>query len=235
MEGGVGAFTEQLARALDDLGHEVHVIAPKLSRPAGSPRRAGDINNPMEVEYGFLHPRTGRWKWSTMSTVTDIAIRQELDVVNVQYQAAAYNMNSPAPNFLPWRMKGVLPVVVTFHDLRPPYLAPKMGTMRERALQFMAQHARGSIATNAADLATLQSWGANARSIPIGSNIDVYQPNHIEIAEAREQCGLGEEDVLLGYFGFLNESKGADTLIAALAQAGRAGPPGLYWRADRRE
>jgi glycosyltransferase involved in cell wall biosynthesis len=55
------------------------------------------------------------------------------------------------------------------------------------------------------------------RQIPIGSNIQTYTPNHIEIAEARELLGVGQVDCLLGYFGFLNESKGADTLIMALA------------------
>ena len=127
-------------------------------------------------------------------------------------------MNSPAPNFLPWRLKNLLPVVVTFHDLRPPYLLPKAGSMRERTLQFMAQQARGIIATNAADLTTLESWSVkSARCIPIGSNIDVYHPNHIEIAEAREQSGLSDSDIMLGYFGFLNESKGAQTLLDALS------------------
>lgn len=218
MEGGVGAFTEQLARALAALGHEVHVIAPKKSRPPDSSRRISEIDDPVKVDFGYLHPRTGRWRWSTMSTVADIAIRQELDILNEQYQAAAYNMNSPAPNFLPWRLKGVLPVVITFHDLRPPYLLPKAGSLRERAIQFMASQARGSIVTNPADLATLQEWGIpSVREIPIGSNIDVYHPNHIEIAEARERCGAGPDDVLLGYFGFLNESKGGQTLIDALA------------------
>ncbi|MEZ4516232.1 MAG: glycosyltransferase [Chloroflexota bacterium] len=154
-----------------------------------------------------------------MSTIVDIALRYDLDIINEQYQAAAYNMNSPAPNFLPWRMKSVLPVVVTFHDLRPPYLMPKAGSMRERAVQFMAQHARGVIATNSADFETLQSWSVTStREIPIGSNIEVYQPNHIEIQEVRDQLALTEGDILLGYFGFLNESKGADTLIESLSR-----------------
>ena len=53
--------------------------------------------------------------------------------------------------------------------------------------------------------------------IAIGSNITVHPTNHIEIGEIRQGLGLDSEDVLLGYFGFLNESKGADTLIEALA------------------
>jgi glycosyltransferase involved in cell wall biosynthesis len=56
------------------------------------------------------------------------------------------------------------------------------------------------------------------RQIPIGSNIDAYRPNHVEIAEARDNLSLDDGDVLLGYFGFLNETKGADALIDALAR-----------------
>src|SRR5690606_13857298 len=41
--------------------------------------------------------------------------------------------------------------------------------------------------------------------------------NHIETEEIRQSLGLQPQDTLLGYFGFLNESKGADTLIEALA------------------
>ena len=86
MEGGVGAFTEQLALSLTKLGHEVHVIAPNQSRPADAPRRNSINSPPIATDYGFIHPRTGRWRWSTMSTVADIAIRSELDIVNEQYQ-----------------------------------------------------------------------------------------------------------------------------------------------------
>jgi glycosyltransferase involved in cell wall biosynthesis len=53
--------------------------------------------------------------------------------------------------------------------------------------------------------------------IPIGSNIEAYSPNHIEIAEAREQLHMTDSDCLIGYFGFLNESKGADALLHALS------------------
>jgi glycosyltransferase involved in cell wall biosynthesis len=53
--------------------------------------------------------------------------------------------------------------------------------------------------------------------IAIGSNITVHPTNHIETEEIRHSLGLQPQGTLLGYFGFLNESKGADTLIEALA------------------
>lgn len=219
MEGGVGAFTEQLGRALKDLGHEVHVITSRLARPADTPRKLSSLREPVAVDFGNLHPRIGRWRWPSLSAVADVVIRYDLEVVNLQYQAAAYNMNSAAIAYLPWRLKAIVPTVVTFHDLRVPYLFPKAGWLREGSVRGLARRAQGCIATNPADYRQLAEWGAEPiREIPIGSNIDTYEPHHVEIEEARGLLALKDGDFLLGYFGFLNETKGADTVIDALSQ-----------------
>lgn len=215
----MGAFTEQLARALAALGHSVHVITDRRARPKDVERRLSQVFEPIDLEYGLLHARAGRWRWPTMGVIADIVVRYGLDVVNVQYQAAAYHMNSAAINLLPWRLRGVTRTVVTFHDLRVPYLFPKAGRLRQAAVSTMARQADGVIVTNAADCEIVGGWtSGSVRQIPIGSNIDVYIPNRIEVAEVREQLGLAGDDFLLGYFGFLNESKGAGTLLEALAE-----------------
>jgi glycosyltransferase involved in cell wall biosynthesis len=219
MEGGVGAFTQELAQALADLGHDIHIITSKAVRPEQTSRKASEIYEPIDLPFARLHPRVKKWKWSALSEVVDVAIRYELDIINIQYQAAAYDMRSAAINFLPWRLKHVVKTAVTFHDLRVPYLFPKAGGLRKTAVHFMAKQANGNIATNPEDFSELEQLHQTpVRQIPIGSNITTYTPNHIEIAEARELLGVGVDDCLLGYFGFLNESKGADTLITALAQ-----------------
>lgn len=219
MEGGVGAFTEQLARALHALDHEIVIVTSRKARPANVPPKPAAVFAPVDLGYARLVPRIGRWRWPSLSAVADVAIRYDLEIVNLQYQAAAFNMRSPAIPFLPWRLKGILPTVVTFHDLKTPYLFPKAGGLRERVVRDLARRAQGVIATNAADLRRLQQWGvAGARQIPIGSNIDAYRPHHVELEEARAGLGLAADSLLLGYFGFLNETKGADTLIEALAQ-----------------
>lgn len=226
MEGGVGAFTQELAKAMAAVGHEIHVITGQQARPPASQRRVRDLLEPVNLGFAYLHPTIRNWRWSSMSAIVDIVLRYELDLVNIQYQAAAYNMRSPAINLLPWRLKGVVKTAVTFHDLRVPYLFPKAGRLRETAVNFMARQAHGVIVTNPADyqsLLRLRSGQASnlqspVRQIPIGSNITTFTPAPGQIAAARDELGLAEGDCLLGYFGFLNESKGADTLLQTVAQ-----------------
>lgn len=227
MEGGVGAFTAELAKALHALGHSVHIITSREARPPDAPRTFTSAIEPVDIGFAQLHPRINRWRWPSLAVIADIVLRHELEVVNIQYQPAAYNMNSAAINFLPWRLKNVAKTAVTFHDLRVPYLFPKAGRLRQTAVNFLARSADGVIATNPADFAALQGIfqrrGAKAQrerpmvQIAIGSNITVHPTNHIETEEIRQSLGLQPQATLLGYFGFLNESKGADTLIEALA------------------
>ena len=218
MEGGVGAYTQALAQALSNLGHELHIITSKSARPANFPQKVQRLFQPFDIGYAQLHPHIRKWNWSAIGTIADIALRFDLDVVNIQYQAAAYHMRNPAINLLPWRLKNVCNVIVTFHDLRVPYLFPKAGRLRKTAVRFMAQQAHGVITTNLDDKLQLEAQVSTpVAQIPIGSNITAHIPNHIEIDEVKTRLKLEPTDYLLGYFGFLNDSKGADTLIRALA------------------
>jgi glycosyltransferase involved in cell wall biosynthesis len=83
----------------------------------------------------------------------------------------------------------------------------------------MARQADGVIVTNQADEETLTAarLATPLRQIPIGSNITAHPASTAELAEVRRALNLRPTDVLLAYFGFVNESKGADTLITALA------------------
>jgi glycosyltransferase involved in cell wall biosynthesis len=218
MEGGVGAFTQELARALDAQRQEVHIITSRTADPDSSKQRFGRLPEPRDLGFAQLHAAIGRWRWPSVSTIADLTLRYEFDVVNIQYQAAAYNMNSPAINLLPWRLKHLVRTIVTFHDLRIPYLFPKAGKFRNMAISLMARQSAGIITTNSEDFVQLKNkLDTPLTTIPIGSNIKVYRPNHIEIEEVRDNLGLHGDDILLGYFGFINESKGADLLVETFA------------------
>jgi glycosyltransferase involved in cell wall biosynthesis len=222
MEGGVGAFSQELAKALAAAGHEVHIITGWQARPVeAEDRRWSARLQPVDIGFAQLHPRARRWRWGDVSLVADIAHRYELDIVNIQYQAAAYNMRSAAVNFLPWRLKGLTKTVVTFHDLRVPYLFPKAGGVRRWVVAWMARQANGVIVTNRGDyeeVRRLEIGDWRLREIPIGSNVAAREVAREEVAAVRGRLGVGDGACLLGYFGFLNESKGADTLVRALAQ-----------------
>ena len=202
LQGGVGDYSQALAAALAGQGVDVHVITDR--RCAGVP--------PAPVH---LHPVIARWSWPALLQVRGLARSLRLDWLNIQYQAAAYSLGAPI-HFLP-DAAGV-PSVVTFHDLRIPYLFPKAGPLRPWAVTHLARAARGAVVTEAADEAELRRRGVRrVARIPIGSNIAPAPPADYDRAAWRARLGVGSDEFLLGYFGFLNHSKGGDLLVRALA------------------
>lgn len=221
MEGGVGAFTEILAREMVGMGHEVYVLTSREGREESRERRVSDLKKPLERDGVQVWAKARRWNWKDVGWVADVALRFELDVVNVQYQPAAFNMRNPAINFLPFRLKGLAKSAVTFHDLRTPYLFPKAGGLRDWVVKRLAVSADGVIATNHSDYTQLTRFRTkNVHEIPIGSNITVQPVSPQEKEAIRDS--LGKPEVLLAYFGFLNPSKGGDLLIKALAELDEA-------------
>jgi glycosyltransferase involved in cell wall biosynthesis len=218
MQGGVGAFTREVARAMADAGHEVHVFTRAECKDSSEP----GIN----VEGGV----EGRWRWRTLRQVDDW-IKQiqasdiKLDAINIQFQTAAYDMH-PAIHWLPSRIKDI-PVVVTFHDLRVPYLFPKAGSLRESVVKKIARDADAVIATDRADESTLRDRWAIPEVcwIPIGSNVTAALPAGFDREQQRAGIGVGPDDLLISYFGFLNESKGGLVLVEALARLVEQGIP----------
>jgi glycosyltransferase involved in cell wall biosynthesis len=143
-------------------------------------------------------------------------------VLHIHYQTAAYGMH-PAINLLPLRLRqlrGRPSVVVTFHDLRVPYLFPKAGPVRRWANRLLAQWSDAAIATNVEDYQQLKAvkLPTDPHLIPIGSNIHPQAPPGYERREWRHNLGVADDETLLCYFGFLNASKGGETLFHTLAE-----------------
>jgi glycosyltransferase involved in cell wall biosynthesis len=118
-------------------------------------------------------------------------------------------------------------IVTTYHDLRVPYLFPKAGRLRWWAVLALARWSDAVIVTNADDKARLQSFDFvdQIAQIPIGSNIAPNAPENYERDAWRARWDVGSDDILLAYFGFLNESKGAETLIRTVARLAHEGQP----------
>jgi glycosyltransferase involved in cell wall biosynthesis len=213
MQGGVGDFTRQLALAFAAAGHEPHVIARYI---AGQPAQS-------EEQGVTTHRIISQWNWETRRRIEGFMRLFKPDVVNLQYQAAAYQMH-PAINLLPAALAKRVPTVVTFHDLKVPYLFPKAGPLRWRSILAMAKGATSCIVTNIEDCNTLIGEGVrNATMIPIGSNVAPAALEDFDRASWLAARNIANDEHLIGYFGFMNESKGGETLIRALAELRRRG------------
>jgi glycosyltransferase involved in cell wall biosynthesis len=205
MQGGVGDYTRELGLALCDLGCQVHV----LTSAGGGP-----------VTGLTVHPLIDRWSWGFYRHLLDLVSRHQPEVIHVQYQAAAYGMH-PAINFLPWRLRtlsGRRPrCTVTFHDLKVPYLFPKAGPVRRWVVNELARRSDAAITTNREDWEGLKrALGSPPALIPIGSNIDPELPAGYDRSAWRARWGAAPDELLLCFFGFVNDRKGVDTLLHAL-------------------
>ena len=213
MQGGVGDYSRELARAMVTLGHQVFVLT---STHATSD--TGDRGITVQASVA----KWGRWGKGDKNPrgerqAIEWVRRHQLDVVIIQYQAAAYQMHAAA-NDLPRTLSSLVPVITTFHDLLVPYLFPKAGFLRKRIVYQMARHSQGVIVTNLADEKELNDVGnmPPIRRIPIGSNIAVNPPPNYNRMDWREKLHIPPEVFLVGYFGFINATKGVDTLAHAI-------------------
>ena len=202
MPGGVGHFSRILAEQLQAQGRAVQVFS-----------RAGSSSDQLEIT------TVSGWGLNTVSKIKTWANDNELDVINVQFQTAAYDM-SPWIHFLPSMLDQ--PIVTTFHDLRHPYLFPKAGRLRDWTVMHLAQSADGVIATNPEDAQKLARVPMLS-VIPIGSSIPCEVSNGSSTAHWREKLGAGDSTILVGHFGFIKEIKGIDYLIDALADLRKKG------------
>lgn len=221
MQGGVGDYTHELGKALAAQGVEVHILT---SHEAGPVHR-----EPRGV--ATVYPDVEGWGWGLAGRVRRLAQEIEPDCVHVQYQSAAYDLH-PAINLLPrmlYRRPWPRRVAVTFHDLRVPYLFPKAGSLRWRANLELARQSDLAIVTNAEDHARLRQSGSLGRArlaeAPIGANVQPEPPADFDRTAQRAAWGVEPDELLLCYFGFLNDSKGGEELMLATARLARDGAP----------
>lgn len=231
MQGGVGDCTNEIARELAARGVDVGVLTSTKAEGVG-----------MKDEEKIIPPSRGAfilhaerliktWDWFSLRRIAQTIRAFDADIVHLQFQTGAFQMH-PAVYFLPsifshlptrpltasGRAREREKFIITFHDLKPPYLFPKAGILRDKITRYLARACDAVIATNDEDYARLGTWDVKQLSlIPIGSNIATTLPANYDRAAWRAQYGIGENETLLCYFGFLNQAKGGETLIRALA------------------
>ncbi|RME81963.1 MAG: glycosyltransferase family 1 protein [Caldilineae bacterium] len=206
MQGGVADYTRTLALALAELGHDVAVFTSRQALPA----REGDRIPLYTADRG--------WGWRMWSGLDAVVRAWQPDVVHIQYQTAAFGMH-PAVNLWPWRPWHRPPchTAVTFHDLLFPYLFPKAHPVRRWVTYTLARSCTLAITTNPEDTLKLRRHRSDVVEIPIGSNIPCAPPPDFDRVAHRRRLGLPPDAAVIAYFGFLNASKGGETLVDVLA------------------
>lgn len=200
LQGGVGAFSDILAHRMQKLGHDVFVF--------------GDNRIEQQSDLVPVTTFSGSWGYGALKAIQRWIDGNQLDIVNLQFQTAAYNM-SPWIHFYPHFIK--TPFVTTFHDLRFPYLFPKAGFMRDWIVLHLAKVSDGVIVTNGEDWERIYPINKVTYTIPIGSNI-LSTVTNINRDEWRKKANANPDDTLIVNFGFVNHSKGIDILLKAVAQ-----------------
>lgn len=213
--GGVGDYTANLRGALAARGASVSVLT------TASLDRA-------DVPVDPTVRTVDRWDAVALRSLPRVAPPR--GVVHIQYQPAAFGLRGEIC-LVPWLMRARRPdarVVTTFHDARVPYLFPGAGPLRALAVRSLARGSHAVLAADPRDLAWLGVAAARAHLVPIGSNVPCYPPAGYDRARHRQTLlrrdggavpgtALDREDayLLVAYFGFLNQSKGLDTLVEA--------------------
>jgi glycosyltransferase involved in cell wall biosynthesis len=184
--GGVGDYTSRLRAALSDLGWSSNVT---------SRRQVGGHWDARALMWLLRHvPATG--------------------IVHIQYQAGAFDLLGDIC-LVPLLLRRVRPrvrSVTTFHDVRVPYLFPRAGVLRSRALRMLAETSDAIIAADRRDLRAL---GRDGFRVPIGSNVPCAPPSGYQRAAFRHAIGIDDHETAVVYFGLLNASKGLDLLLNA--------------------
>jgi glycosyltransferase involved in cell wall biosynthesis len=217
-QGGVGDYTARLSEALAGLGLPVGVLARKRKdqpdrRLYTSGTRSDDVSVPVQARIEAWDARA----WPRVCRA--LAQLGPRPLLHIQFQAGAFDLGGSV-HLLPTIVRSVLPrarVVTTFHDFLIPYLFPKAGPLRLATNRLLARTSHAAIFT---DLADLEQAGPGVRGhvVPIGSNLDPDPSAATLRADVRRLLGADEQTFLIGYFGFLNASKGVPTLLESVAR-----------------
>jgi glycosyltransferase involved in cell wall biosynthesis len=186
--GGVGDYTDRLRGELGSLGWPSAVLSRRQVR-----------------------------RWDARSFVHLLRRAPRTGVVHIQYQAAAFDLLGDVC-LVPGLLRRVRPgirVVTTFHDVRTPYLFPKAGALREKAVRLLARTSHAVLAADSRDLAALAGPPLRHHQVPIGANVSCGPPPGYDRAAFRASIGLAAGTLAVVYFGLRNASKGLDLLMDA--------------------
>ena len=247
MQGGIADYTAYLAQHLASLNVESSILISHHWQERGGEdarTRGRDLTSPSPRVFASL-PNWGWRCWPGVANFLKVHQPNVLHIQYQAAAFDLSGWVNWLPWYL--KKRGVSTrLVTTFHDLRIPYIFPKAGSFRWQSILALARHSDAVICTNRADLQTLQhalqvgqavslthqvsplplrypfdrlraSPAPLLTLIPLGSNVEPQPSVDFERATWRKKYDTNADTLLLAYFGFLNESKGGEELIEALA------------------
>lgn len=223
--GGVGDHVLLLREQLEHSGLKTWVVT--------------GVSQNLSTDY----PRTKRliksWSFSAIPKLIRTVKQIDPDIVHLHYQSGAYSLN-PAINLLPRfiRLCGLrAKVVTTLHDLRTPYVFPKMGGFRRLLVDRIGRDSHGLIIVSPED--GIRLWGTplnldevkclrstHISLVPVGPTI-VPEKAAKYPSNWRAERGLSAAAFVVGYLGFRQENKGMAVLSAALKNTNPSRPEGV--------
>ncbi len=217
---GVADYTRQLARHLRSTGLDPLICTAHVYAQTGEDDVIGV---------------TDRWSVGGVVRAARAMARLGLDLVHIQFAPSAFGF-SRAVGLLPRLAPTGVPVLVTLHEYGVWTASGVAGRVRSAVWSALERRGFAERETLLLPLradrllvtapehkrvldARLPGRALAAVHVPIGANIRVARLDREHArAAARRSLGLGADDILAVFFGFLHPDKGLERLIEAVGR-----------------
>lgn len=197
---GVGDYSKILCEELVKENVEVHVIT--------SDDTIG------EVDGLIVHNKINDWSVSNMSKVVNMVKEINPDLVHIQYPTKGYGRKTMI-NILPMFLKAKgFKVVTTLHEYSDSSTLGQVRSwpniMFSDRIVVVDPRYKEDINSN------ILFKNKNIEYVNIASNIPKSIINEAERAEKRNAIVKDSKKKIIGYFGFINEKKGMESILQSL-------------------
>lgn len=216
---GVSVSVETFARELTEMGHEVHVFAPRYSGYTDKwpfhVHRCPSVKTPFAPDYRVPIPVP----WAVWPAVRDAGI----ELVHTQSPFPAGWVGA----YLSKRLS--VPLVTTYHTVYEEYVHYARCVPRGLSRWFVVALSRAYC--NRADLVVvptapviglLRSYGVKAPIRAVATGVDVEAAARAQPADLHREIGLPAGSRVLLYAGRVAREKSVDVLLAAFAVIAQA-------------
>lgn len=204
---GVGDYTRVLAQNLERAGHELIIVTLCESCQPGV------------VENGrvsVVRLDQSKWRLGVLPELISVIKRFQPDVVNIQYESNSFD-RSLLPNVIPIiRFLFKKPIVTTVHELWGPEVGGRLAIyLMLRLSDYVIVNDKTifeRIITNIPSIKPRSVLSFSGTTIPLNTN------DELTAYLQRVTLGFYSDKLIISYFGFINPSKGLETLFRALSQ-----------------